>query len=124
MIKLSVPAFDSTSPLRFAFKVRSYTYDIPSPPGQTYSPFEVCFYVDAFVGWVRFPAESVEKPTAIGFRTFDTEVRLDSPSAVGLRGGEGWFTLEALSVCWVTDCQITYTPATASDGRAPETHLL
>jgi len=118
MIKLSMPAFDPSAALGMEFQAHLYTY-VPAQPDRYYAPFEARFYVDPFVGWVKLPVAQILRPTEIGFSSFTTWISVASPSSVGLRGGEGWFTLEPLDgLCWVTDCRVAYTPPVVGEGAS------
>lgn len=120
MIKLSMPAFDPAQPLTIALHGRAYLPDVL--PSWTFHPVWIKFYVDPFVGWVIIDAGEHQAPTVAGLYEYDVSVTIALPAQLGLRGGEGWFSLEAQDeVTFVTDVQVSYTSPVAQDGRAPQT---
>lgn len=123
MIKLAMPAFNPREKLVYHFTVRvniGGTYD----PGSTTAGITLSFWGDPFTDWITIQAPGVLVPSGAGWWTYETEARAEIPVDLGLTGGEGWCSIAGDGPhLFVTDCIVSYTPATASDGRSSVGHF-
>jgi hypothetical protein len=115
MIKALLPSFDPKQPLAFDFVCFARVGGSAGvQPGGAFNAFNVELWAGDFVGWAIASVDAVIAPESGGF-SFRTQARFTLPESVGLTGGEGWFRLTALASTYVfvTDCIVTYAPASA-----------
>lgn len=117
MIRLSLPTYEPTRPLRFHVRcIALIDFEDGYVPGEKIY-VHVSIYGDAFTGWIsnwvwhEVPVTWTEK-----FHRFEVDVDFDNPAAGGLRGAEGWFTMSSSGKpVGVSDVVITYTEPTMGD---------
>lgn len=113
MIRLSLPRYNPAKPLTLEADVRLYSAD--PVPANWVQFFRYRFWADGFAQDHYELVESFEE-LAAGWNSFALTTTFQ-PGAVGLSGDEGWFSLDPLRRCFVTDLRLTYTPATTQGAR-------
>jgi len=118
VIRLSLPAYDTTRPLTFSIAGHiGVSYEL----SETIDIFEdvwVRTWADGFVGDVNARGQVHGVAHGPGMVPVSGHVFISNPDALGMTGSEGWFTLEFYASVFVHDVLVDYTPLAATGGRA------
>lgn len=117
MIRLSLPAYDAKQPL--SFELAGHVHNTG---GQAFgAQIQIRLWAGGFAGNVVREVTMAVAPT-VGMALAQGSATINLPDALGLTGGEGWFSVEPTSITtgyvFIHDVVVTYTPAGAAHVKA------